>query len=50
MEGQRPECNGCGSNDYDGELRECPWCQSSKCSRCDMGDDVSCVACDGDDE
>jgi hypothetical protein len=41
----KPECNACGSSDYDGDLRECPHCGSTKCSRCDMGDDVECAAC-----
>lgn len=45
----KPECNACGANDYDGELRECPHCGSTKCSRCDMGDDVECPACPEED-
>lgn len=45
---KKPECNACGADDYEGELRECPRCGSTKCSICDMGDDVECAACDDD--
>lgn len=47
---KKPECPACGARDYEGELRECPWCSSLKCSHCDMGDDTSCIACEGDEE
>ncbi|EXI92113.1 MAG: hypothetical protein AW12_00856 [Candidatus Accumulibacter sp. BA-94] len=42
------QCNACGSNDYKGELRECPHCGSTKCDICDMGDDLECAACESD--
>lgn len=42
------ECPGCGSNTYrEGSLKECPHCHAKKCSGCDMGDDVSCITCEG---
>lgn len=54
-------CNCCGSTDHerqryvereaDGispELKNCPFCNSTKCCMCDMGDDVGCVECEGD--
>jgi hypothetical protein len=44
----KPECNACGSDDYEGELRECPWCHGTKCEQCDMGDDVECGMCPDD--
>lgn len=47
---KKPECSGCGADDYDGDLRFCPYCESEKCSRCDMGDDVACVTCEGEEE
>lgn len=51
------ECTGCGASEEDRkvnkpdestELRKCPLCGSSKCSICDMGDDVPCVDCEND--
>lgn len=45
----KQECIGCGATDYEGKLRYCPRCGSSKCSRCDMGDDVECASCPADD-
>lgn len=39
-------CEACGATDYDGELRTCPHCERSKCSRCDMGNDVGCAMCE----
>ena len=42
----REPCAGCGADDYEGELRECPHCGASKCHWCDMGDDVECVGCE----
>ena len=44
-EQQKQVCMGCGSTDYKGELRYCPHCGTSKCSHCDMGDDVECPNC-----
>lgn len=44
-----PECPGCGSTDYDGELFECPYCGIEKCSCCDMGNNVGCLACGDND-
>lgn len=28
-------------------LKNCPHCGSAKCCMCDMGDDVSCLSCEG---
>lgn len=39
-------CPACGEEAA--ELLECPHCGGEKCAACDMGDDVACVACDGD--
>lgn len=39
------ECNACG-NPEPNTLKECPYCGSSKCDACDMGDDVECPACE----
>lgn len=44
----QPECNACGADDYEGELRECPHCGSTKCDICDMGDDVECARCESE--
>ena len=49
MTNQKPAFPSCGNTEYEGELIPCPFCESEKCSRCDMGDDVSCVMCEGDD-
>lgn len=46
----KKECNSCGADDYQGELKECPRCGSTKCEQCDMGDDVECGACDMEHE
>jgi hypothetical protein len=43
---KKPECPGCGATDYDGDLEPCPFCDSLKCSVCDMGDDTSCINCE----
>ena len=48
-EQKKPECPACGHDDYEGDLIECPHCGGMKCSFCDMGDDVECVVCDGED-
>lgn len=28
----------------------CPWCDAQKCTACDMGDDVRCVSCEGEED
>jgi len=47
---KKEECPACGASDYVGELKECPYCHGMKCSKCDMGKGVGCVACDNDEE
>jgi hypothetical protein len=47
---EKPECPACGRSDYEGELRECPFCEGMKCSHCDMGRGVGCVICDNEEE
>lgn len=32
------------------ELIDCPHCYAKKCCMCDMGDDVECQLCGGDEE
>lgn len=49
MTNEKPACQSCGNTEYEGELTSCPYCDSDKCSRCDMGDDVACVMCEGED-
>jgi len=58
------ECTACGSSFSDRSkyaeqnseddisvlLSLCPHCQQAKCCMCDMGDDVSCMNCEGDSE
>lgn len=58
------ECSGCGSSRADREdyrrrnnddsiptaLKNCPHCGAEKCCMCDAGDDVQCMACEGDDD
>lgn len=37
---------------HEAYLKPCPHCGATKCSMCDMGDDVYCISCDngiGDD-
>lgn len=36
--------------DHTPYLKNCPHCGAIKCSMCDMGDDVRCITCDGEDE
>ena len=43
-------CDGCGAIDYEGELRDCHFCESTKCSHCDMEKNVGCPSCDGIEE
>jgi len=31
------------------ELKPCPFCDNSKCSVCDMGDDTGCPDCIAED-
>lgn len=44
-----PECPACGATGdmYEGDLMECPHCGEKKCSMCDMGNDTSCLRCEG---
>lgn len=53
------DCSGCGSTAAErarsraGEppgLSDCPHCGATKCSLCDLGDDVECGNCDPGDE
>lgn len=45
-----PECPVCGNDDtYTPRERICPFCGGDKCTQCDMGDDVPCMACQDDD-
>lgn len=46
----KPECDSCGGTDYEGELKTCPYCEGTKCSQCDMGDDVECGMCPNDED
>lgn len=43
-------CASCGSDHYEGPTTTCPHCGRVKCSTCDMGDDLPCAVCDGDEE
>jgi len=43
---EKPVCDGCGADDYEGELLTCPYCESPKCSHCDGGNDVPCLICE----
>lgn len=57
-------CTACGSTPEDREkyrkgsadesipahLLSCPHCGSTKCCMCDMGDDVRCMNCEGQDD
>jgi hypothetical protein len=43
---EKPVCDGCGADDYEGELLTCPYCESPKCSHCDDGNDVPCLICE----
>ena len=54
-------CPQCGSSEADRSayakgdtsiplnLSHCPHCGSLKCCMCDMGDDVGCINCEGED-
>lgn len=39
-----PPCDGCGET-APKKVKQCPRCGASKCSHCDMGDDVECPNC-----
>ena len=39
-----------GADDVPVGLGECPHCNATKCSMCDMGDDVECMNCGNDSE
>jgi hypothetical protein len=41
-------CETCGARitDANPETDICPYCDSMKCERCDMGNDVRCIACE----
>ena len=43
---KKPECCACGATDYEGELIACPYCDDTKCEKCDMGDDAACINCE----
>ena len=53
-------CPGCDSTAHDRErsgatddevwLRPCPFCDQQKCYICDMGDDVRCASCSGEND
>lgn len=45
---EKEPCNACGSTDYTGTLKTCPYCDGTKCSHCNMGDDVECPACENE--
>lgn len=47
---EKPECQGCGYTEYEGKLKECPFCGGQKCSACDIGDDVECMQCENEDD
>ncbi len=42
------ECDGCGNPEPE-YLKNCPRCGGVKCDACDMGDDVECPTCIGDE-
>ena len=45
----KPKCENCGADDYEGELGVCPFCDRTKCSSCDPGNDVPCGLCEEDE-
>lgn len=47
---KQPECPACGSDTYEGDLMDCPFCDEQKCEDCDMGDDVRCAGCENEEE
>jgi hypothetical protein len=49
MKEQKAECSACGSTEYEGELKACTYCDGTKCSMCDTGDDCACLACEAHD-
>ncbi|HBM2815669.1 TPA: hypothetical protein LU109_003581 [Enterobacter hormaechei subsp. xiangfangensis] len=42
------ECDGCG-NEKPEYTKNCPHCGGCKCDVCDMGDDTSCICCEGEE-
>lgn len=46
---QKPACAACGSTEYEGELKPCAYCDGTKCSMCDAGNDCACLACEEHD-
>jgi hypothetical protein len=42
-------CQGCGNIEPE-RLSECPQCGGQKCDDCDIGDDVECPNCTGDED
>lgn len=46
---KKQACPACGSIEYDGDLKPCAYCDGSKCSMCDAGDDCACLACEEHD-
>jgi hypothetical protein len=54
----KDECPGCGATGSDRlsnkpkdpqGLATCPNCGAEKCCMCDMGDDVECISCEGNE-
>ena len=48
-----PQCGhelGALFDDEPVEVKTCPRCGRDKCSACDMGNDVHCMACEHEDE
>lgn len=43
-------CLGCGAGANEGRFTACPHCGAEKCPTCDMGDDVECPNCEGDEK
>lgn len=46
------QCGSLAGEDFECEpieLKECPHCGRTKCQRCNMGDDTSCMGCEGED-
>ncbi len=41
------ECSSCG-NEAPTYTKDCPQCGMEKCDQCDMGDDTSCINCEGE--
>jgi hypothetical protein len=39
-------CPACGIMVNEDEITECPFCGGTKCTLCDMGNDVTCLNCE----